>query len=101
MEIQSAFKSGVQGFQNAVETANKAATAIVAESTAAYDFSIRETGALEANTVSRESINNEYKIPDLNQSIIELKVAEYQAKAATEVIKTADDNLGTLLDVTA
>jgi len=39
------------------------------------------------------------QLPDINQSIVDLKVAEFQAKASTEVIKTADENLGTLLDV--
>ena len=41
------------------------------------------------------------EVPELNQSIVNLKVAEYQAKASSEVIKSADDALGTLLDVTA
>ena len=40
-------------------------------------------------------------MPDLNQAIVNLKVAEFQAKASTEVIRSADDSLGTLLDVTA
>ena len=35
MEIQSAFNSGVQGFQKATEMANQAAVNIVAETTAA------------------------------------------------------------------
>ncbi|MCI2282694.1 hypothetical protein L3081_03815 [Colwellia sp. MSW7] len=90
MEIQSAFNSGVQGFQNATETANQAAANIVAETTVP-----------EANTLNAASASSENKIPDLNQSIVDLKVAEYQAKASVEVIKTADDTLGTLLDVTA
>jgi len=96
MEIQSAFNSGVQGFQRATETADKAASNIVAETTA-----VRESDTVNQASLSQSSAYNEQKIPDLNQSIVELKVAEYQAKASTEVIKTADDTLGTLLDVTA
>ena len=91
MEVQSAFTSGVQGFQKATETANQAAADIVANTTISD----------EASVVSSTSANNEQKIPELNQSIVDLKVAEYQAKASAQVIKTADDNLGTLLDVTA
>jgi hypothetical protein len=101
MEIQSAFNSGIQGFQNATETANKAAVDIAAETSAARDSSVQEIDARVSESASRESINSEHKIPELNQSIVELKVAEHQAKAATEVIKTADDSLGTILDVTA
>ncbi len=91
MEIQSAFNSGVQGVQRATQAADEAAADIVAETTAAQ----------EADAVSQEPVRNEQKIPDLNQSLVDLKVAEHQAKASTEVIKTADDSLGTLLDVTA
>jgi hypothetical protein len=101
MEIQSAFNSGVQGFQKATEMANKAASDIVAETTVARDSSVNEVNALETNTASREAVNNTNEVPNLNQSLVELKVAEYQAKSATEVIKTADESLGTLLDVTA
>ena len=91
MEIQSAFNSGVQGLQRATEAADQAAADIVAETTAAQ----------EADAVSQAPASNEQEIPDLNQSIVDLKVAEHQAKASTEVIKSADDSLGTLLDVTA
>jgi hypothetical protein len=91
MEIQSAFNSGVQGFQRATETANQAAVDIVAETTVGQDVV----------ATTQAPVSNEQSIPELNQSIVELKVAEYQGKASAEVIKTADESLGTLLDVTA
>jgi phage terminase Nu1 subunit (DNA packaging protein) len=91
MEIQSAFNSGVQGLQRSTEVADQAAADIVAQTTAAQ----------EADVVNQAPENTDRKVPDLNQSIVDLKVAEHQAKASTEVIKTADDSLGTLLDVTA
>ena len=91
MEIQSAFNTGIQGYQKATEVADRAAFDIVATTSV----------NLEANSIGYGYANREPKIPDLNQSIVNLKVAEYQAKAAAEVIQTADDNLGTLLDVTA
>ena len=89
MEIQSAFNSGVQGLQRATETADQAAADIVAETSGTHE------------NHNHEPLGSEQKIPDLNQSIVDLKVAEHQAKASTEVIKAADDSLGTLLDVTA
>ena len=91
MEIQSAFNSGVQGIQRATEAADRAAVDIVAETGAAN----------EVAAASQAPVSNERKVPDLNQSLVDLKVAEHQAKASTEVIKSADDSLGTLLDVTA
>ncbi len=95
MEIQSAFNSGVQGFQKATEEANRAAENIVAK-TAVADREV----SLESSS-SAVSNPNETNIPDLNQSIVDLKVAEFQAKASTQVIRSADESLGTLLDVTA
>lgn len=95
MEIQSAFNTGVQGFQKATQEANEAAANIVANTVVAD-----EEASLETSTSDAE-INSETNIPDLNQSIVDLKVAEFQAKASAQVIQSADDSLGTLLDVTA
>jgi len=89
MEIQSAFNSGIQGFQRATEEANQAAINIVAQTTVNH------------NETAQTSEPSEQKIPALNQSIVDLRVAEFQAKASSQVIKTADESLGTLLDVTA
>jgi hypothetical protein len=96
MEIQSALNSGIQGFQKATDEASQAAANIVAQTTASRDESI-----INQTVTSQTATNNEQKIPDLNQSIVELKVAEFQAKSSAQVIKTADDILGTLVDVTA
>jgi hypothetical protein len=95
MEIQSAFNSGIQGFQKATEEANQAAENIAAETTANRDESVT------TQTTSQSLASNTQKIPDLNQSIVDLKVAEFQAKSSAQVIKTADEVLGTLVDVTA
>jgi len=100
MEIPSAFNSGLQGLQNAKSTADQAAADIVASTTVSEEQQNSSASTDEVNTeVSNLSSNKE--LPDLNQAIVNLKVAEYQAKASTEVIKSADDSLGTLLDVTA
>lgn len=90
MEIQSAFNSGVLGLQKATEEATQAAANIAAETSVNRDTS----------SINPIPTNSEQKIPDLNQSIVDLKVAEHQAKASVQVIKTADEVLGTLLDVT-
>jgi hypothetical protein len=96
MEIQSAFNSGIQGFQKATDDASQAAANIAAETSASRDES-----TLSQTTTSQTATNKEQKIPELNQSIVDLKVAEFQAKSSVQIIKTADDVLGTLLDVTA
>lgn len=93
MEIQSAFNSGLQGFQNAVDTANKASADIVASTTYAQDSVEQLESSAPTTTPTTEDV------PNLNQSIVDLKVAEHQAKSSAEVIQTADETLGTLLDV--
>ncbi|WP_448212577.1 hypothetical protein [Colwellia sp. MEBiC06753] len=92
MEIQSAFNAGVQGYQNATQQASEAASNIVDATVATQEDSAVSTNNSAASNQS---------IPNLNEEIVNLKVAEYQAKASAEVIKTADETLGTLLDVTA
>jgi len=96
MEIQSAFNSGLQGFQKATDDATQAAVNIAAQTSGS-----RDEGSITQTEISQSTVSKEQKIPDLNQSIVDLKVAEYQAKSSVEVIKTADEVLGTLLDVTA
>ena len=96
MEIQSAFNSGVQSFQKATDEVNQAAANIAAETNAS-----REDSTVSQAKTSQTVTNSEQKIPELNQSIVDLKVAEFQAKSSVQIIKTADDALGTLLDVTA
>lgn len=107
MEIQSAFNSGVQGFQRANENANQAA-ANIAENAQSYEARAieQQEPAAEEQTEGRNeqgsstAVTTGRSLPDLNQSVVDLKVAEFQAKASTEVIKSADESLGTLLDVT-
>jgi len=104
MEIQSAFNSGLQGLQNARATADQAATDIVANTTVQAEKDSEQVNSEGSNTEVNTDINqtsSRNNVPDLNQSIVNLKVAEFQAKASTEVIRSADDSLGTLLDVTA
>lgn len=100
MEIPSALNSGVQGFQNAKATADQAAADIVANTTLNSEEQANATNSEEVNTEVNTATSSS-QLPDLNQAIVNLKVAEFQAKASTEVIKSADDSLGTLLDVTA
>lgn len=100
MEIQSAFNSGIDGFNKATDTANKAAADISAATNFNDSSRQAESPAREETEIkSNDSYNTPSKAPDINQSIVDLKVSEHQAKASADVISTADENLGTLLDV--
>lgn len=97
MEIQSAFNAGVQGFQKASEDANKAAENIAAnvvENSESYGI-----GQESNNQVSDVANQNSDNSVSLTQSVVDLRVAEFQSKASAEVVQSADENLGTLLDV--
>jgi len=99
MEIQSAFNAGVQGFQRATEDANQAAADIVASTSEPIEATSLESQ--NSQSTQNTQVTQREEIPDLNQSLVDLKVAEHQAKAAAQVIQSADDSLGTLIDVTA
>ncbi len=101
MEIQSSFNSGVQGFHRAKETADQAAADIVASTTFNSEQNDATSNDINGEVNTEVSASSQTAAPDLNQAIVNLKVAEFQAKASAEVIKSADDSLGTLLDVTA
>ncbi len=91
MEIQSAFNSGVQGLQKASEEVTESAREIARETAAS------EQSEVDSSTPSLQAA--ETATTGLTESLVNLKVAEVQARASTDVIKTADENLGTLLDV--
>ncbi|WP_281559255.1 hypothetical protein [Thalassomonas sp. RHCl1] len=108
MEIQSAFNAGVQGFQRATEDVNRAASDI-AQNTAVNRNAEQELqsqqGLESANTTENTATNNVNAVSanqapaGLTESIVNLKVAEVQARSSAEVIQTADETLGTLIDV--
>lgn len=108
MDIQSAFNSGIQGFNRAKETVAESSAAI--NSTIVNDIAIQQASSIEgaaaANNDNSENNPQEFSqspnnITNINQELVDLKVAEFQAKASVNVIRTADEVLGTLLDVTA
>ncbi|NQZ79895.1 MAG: hypothetical protein HRT52_02650 [Colwellia sp.] len=98
MEIQSAFNSGVQGFHKATEDATKAA-ADIASQTVVNDQQQQEFQSQESTLASDTAPVVVNEPTNLTQSLVELKVAEVQAKASAEVIQTADETLGSLVDV--
>lgn len=99
MDIQSAFNAGVQGFQNATEQANQAATNIVKQTTRdAEELNSAQQAGNPAVSLQAESSAEPV---NLTEEVVNLKVAEFQAKASAEVIQTADETVGTLLNVTA
>lgn len=82
MEINDALNTGLQGFQEATNRVSEAAQDIASQT---------------VSDTTQESINQE----DLATSLVDLKVAEVDARANAKVIQTASDLVGSLLDVKA
>lgn len=76
MAINSILSSGMQGVQTGMALANRASGQI-ARSGAASD------------------------VADLTSSIVDLKIAENQVKAAAQVVKAGDEMVGSLIDTMA
>lgn len=92
MDIQSTFNSGLQGFSNAQQSANEASAAIASGVVRNESSTTQDNASQPLQQSQPDSVN-------LSQEIVNLTVAEYQAKASVEVIDSADEALGTLLDV--
>jgi hypothetical protein len=100
VEIQSAFNLGAQGLQKANEDVHKTAENIASsDNLAAESDGVAQASngpVANANELTKHSSDSPVK---LTQSLIDLRVAEFQAKASVEVMQSADENLGSLLDV--
>ena len=78
----NALNIGLKGYQNAQSRVNDAAQQIASQS---------------VTDSSSSSINQ----TDLTTSLVDLKVAELDAKANVKVIQTASELIGSLLDIRA
>ena len=85
---------GLQGFQDAQSRVAVAAQEIASQTVT--DSSITPNSTLNS-PLNSTSINQN----DLTTSLVDLKVAELDAKANIKVIQTATDLIGTLLDIRA
>lgn len=91
ISASSAFNSGLSSVHNGQQRVNQAASAIASVSL--------PTPAPQA--VALKSSNNPAQPVDLATSLVDLQAGKQQVQAGAEVIKTADDALGTLLDIRA
>jgi len=88
MNIQSAFDSGVAGFNQATERA--------AES--AREINQQQVTQAQPNEEVVETETPAQQNTPITESLINLRLAETQAQASAKVIETADNMLGSLID---
>jgi len=81
MTVNSVLQAGVQGIQRGFDGAEKAATDIVRSGTV--------DGAAGSNS------------NDVVEAVVDLKLYQRSVEASAQVVRTADEVLGTLLDTMA
>ncbi|PKF60268.1 hypothetical protein CW745_16035 [Psychromonas sp. psych-6C06] len=95
MDVRSAFNSGLAGFQDASVQLSNASSRIA--QAGITEKSINDSQqATGSNSPLAERAST-----SVTTELINLKVAEFQAKASAKVITTADEMVGTLIDTSA
>jgi len=92
MNIQSAFNSGVTGFNQAADRVAESANNIAQQ---------QVTPEQKQTEVKAETGNSYSQQRPVTDDLINLRVAENDAKTSAKVIQTADDVLGSLIDTRA
>lgn len=92
MQINSAFSSGVYGL-------NQASQQITESSERIANQPMSSEAVSQLANPEGENPNN-YVAGPVTTELVNMKLAEVQAQASTKVIKTADEMVGSLIDVT-
>jgi len=90
MNIPSAFDSGVAGFNQANERAAESAREIAQQQVPVQSATVNTTDT-EVDTAAPRNT-------PITESLINLRLAENEARASAKVIETADNVLGSLID---
>ncbi|MDO8697069.1 MAG: hypothetical protein A2Y50_01615 [Pseudomonadales bacterium RIFCSPLOWO2_12_59_9] len=91
ISASSAFNSGLSSVQSGQQRVNQAATDIAS---ASLPKPVAESAAPNPSNSQAQQV-------DLASSLVDLQIGKEQVQAGAKVIKTADDALGTLLDIRA
>jgi len=88
MQLNSAFSSGVYGLNQASQQITESSLSIANQ-------------PLQAQSSIIENVNtHSYVSGPVTTELINMKLAEVQAQASAKVITTADEMVGSLIDVT-
>jgi len=89
MEINSAFSSGVNSLNKASQQITESSDRIANQTTSNQSTSQNPEGTSP----------NSYVSGPITTELVNMKLAEIQAQSAAKVITTADDMVGSLIDV--
>jgi len=99
MDIQSALYSGVQGFQRASAGVTEATVNINRQAEANRQNETEQAVAQTAATERQASLQTTEQPPSLSNSLVQLGQEERNAQANAKSIQTADEVLGTVIDI--
>jgi len=95
MDVHSAFNTGRAGLQDASAQLSNASSRIAQAGSAETPLAEgQQTSGIDSPSAERASIS-------ITTEVINLKLAELQAKNSAKVIVTANDMVGCLIDTTA
>ncbi len=98
MEIKSAFSAGLQGLQRASSGMTEATVNINRDAVNQQRVrNAQDTAATNAATTTRNDLAAQ--TPNPTQSLVQLNTEARSAEANIRTIRTADEMLGTLIDV--
>ena len=98
MDIQSAFASGLQGYQRASAGVTDATIDINRQTTANRQLET-EQAVTQAQSAQQPRPLQSTEPPPLTDSLVRLASEERNAQANARTIQTADDVLGTVIDI--
>lgn len=101
MEIQSAFASGMQGIQRASNGIAEASSAINKQ-TLTRDNIERQTAETQVQNIENRQLEQAataQTAPSVNQSLVQLTEQSRNAEANVRSVQTADQMLGSIIDV--
>lgn len=100
MELQSAFASGLQGLQRASYGITEASVNINRETTNQQRLqNAQDTAAAEQAAQQRRPVASEPATPALEQSLVQLTSEKLNAEANVRSVQTADEVLGSVIDI--
>jgi hypothetical protein len=99
MDIQSALSSGVQGFQRASAGVTDATIEINRQTRANQQNETEQAVSQASASEQQRSLQNTERTPSQTNSLVQLGQEERNAQANARSIQTADEVLGTVIDI--
>lgn len=99
MEIKSALSSGLQGFQRASAGVTEATIEINRQTRSNQQNETEQAVAQSAASERQRNLQTDEKPASLTNSLVQLGQEERNAQANVKTIQTADEVLGTVIDI--